>query len=287
MIESASSAVRSLPNVRQASCTFQSDARLANASAPPTALIATDPPYFAQIGYADLSDYFYIWLRRALSEVHPELFATVASPKTDELIAAPFRHGGSVPDATKYFVEGFTETFHSLQAAMKPSLPMLIVYAHRQEESDEEGVASSTAWNAMLSAIIAAGLRIVGTWPLHATTTNRQIGQGTNSLASYMVLVCRPQEAAARPTDRQGFVAALHAELPRAVRKLQEGDIHRRSWAGGDRAGDGGVLALLPCDRALGWVHDGRFGAQPDQPGVGRGARRVRRRPRQGDPAGP
>ena len=102
---------------------------------------------------------------------------------------------------------------------------MLIVYAHRQEESDGDGVASSTAWDAMLSAIIAAGLRIVGTWPLHATTTNRQIGQGTNSLASYMVLVCRPQEAAAKPTDRQGFVAALHAELPRAIRKLQEGDI--------------------------------------------------------------
>ncbi len=225
MIESASSAVRSLPDIRQQSSTFQSDARLANASAPSTALIATDPPYFAQIGYADLSDYFYIWLRRALSEVHPDLFATVASPKTDELIAAPFRHGGSLPDATKYFVEGFTETFHSLQAAMEPSLPMIIVYAHRQEESDEDGVASSTAWDAMLSAIIAAGLRIVGTWPLHATTSNRQIGQGTNSLASYMVLVCRPQEVGARPTDRQGFVAALHAELPRAIRKLQEGDI--------------------------------------------------------------
>jgi len=225
MIESASSAVRSLPNVKHKSSTFQSDARVVNTSTPSKALIATDPPYFAQIGYADLSDYFYIWLRRALSAVHPDLFVTVASPKTDELIAAPFRHGGSLPDATKYFIEGFTETFDNLQVAMNAALPILIVYAHRQEESDGDGVASSTAWDAMLSAILAAGLRIVGTWPLHATTTNRQIGQGTNALASYMVLVCRPQEVTAKPTDRQGFVAALHAELPRAIRKLQEGDI--------------------------------------------------------------
>jgi putative DNA methylase len=157
--------------------------------------------------------------------VHTDLFATVATPKVDELIAAPHRHGGNMTRATEYFVQGFTEAFHGLHGAMRPGLPMLIVYAHRQEESDSQGVVSSTAWDAMLSAIMAAGLRIVGTWPIHATTTNRQIGQGTNSLASYKVLVCRPQEALAKPTDRQGFVAALHAELPRAIRKLQEGDI--------------------------------------------------------------
>ena len=188
-------------------------------------LVATDPPYFAQIGYADLSDYFYPWLRRALGAVHPDLFETVAAPKSGELIAAPYRHGGSMAKATEYFVDGFTQTFQALQKAMKPGFPMLIVYAHRQDESDAAGETSSTAWDAMLSAIIGAGVRIVGTWPIHATTPNRQIGQGTNSLASYMVLVCRPQELTARPTDRQGFVAALHAELPRAIRKLQEGDI--------------------------------------------------------------
>jgi putative DNA methylase len=224
-VVSSSTAIRSLPHRAVPSRTLMMDARVAARELPGAALVATDPPYFAQIGYADLSDYFYVWLRRALAGVHPDLFATMATPKSDELIAAPHRHGGSVAQATKYFVDGFTETFHSLQEASRPGLPMLIVYAHRQEESNSDGVASSTAWDAMLSAIIAAGLRIVGTWPLHATTTNRQIGQGTNSLASYMVLVCRPQEAAARPTDRQGFVAALHAELPRAIRKLQEGDI--------------------------------------------------------------
>ena len=217
--------LRTLPVAATPSRTFQSDARVAGGRIGSPALVATDPPYFAQIGYADLSDFFYVWLRRALGRVHPDLFATVATPKADELIAAPYRHGGSKAEATTYFVEGFTDAFHSLAAASVPDLPMLVVYAHRQEESDGDGVATSTAWDAMLSAIIAAGLRIVGTWPVHATTSNRQIGQGTNALASYMVLVCRPQETTARSTDRQGFVAALHAELPRAIRKLQEGDI--------------------------------------------------------------
>lgn len=224
-MEGAARGLRSLPHRGSASRTFQSDARVAGGRLGSPALVATDPPYFAQIGYADLSDYFYVWLRRALGGVHPDLFATVATPKADELIAAPYRHGGSRVQATKYFVDGFTEAFHSLTAASAPGYPMLIVYAHRQEESDGDGVVMSTAWDAMLSAILAAGLRIVGTWPIHATSSSRQIGQGTNALASYMVLVCRPQEVTARSTDRQGLVAALHAELPRAIRKLQEGDI--------------------------------------------------------------
>jgi putative DNA methylase len=225
LIDSVASGLRALPLPSVPSRTFQADARVAGPRFGEPALVATDPPYFAQIGYADLSDYFYVWLRRALAGVHPDLFTTVATPKADELIAAPHRHDGSLAKATVYFVEGFTETFHNLLATSANGLPMLIVYAHRQEESDGEGGVTSTAWDAMLSAVIAAGLRIVGTWPIHATTSNRQIGQGTNALASYMVLVCRPQEATAKPTDRQGFLAALHAELPKAIRKLQEGDI--------------------------------------------------------------
>lgn len=223
-LESASRGIRTVP-LGRSSRVFQGDARKAGASLASRGLIATDPPYFAQIGYADLSDFFYVWLRRGLGAVHPDLFGTIATPKGDELIAAPYRHGDSMVEATKYFVKGFTEAFRSLSAASLPGLPMLIVYAHRQEESDGDGAVTSTAWDAMLSAIIAAGLRVVGTWPIHGTTSGRQIGLGTNALASYMVLACRPQEVAARPTDRQGFVAALHAELPRAIRKLQEGDI--------------------------------------------------------------
>jgi putative DNA methylase len=223
-VDSVGRAALALPSAKPAQ-TFQSDARVAGGRVGSPALIATDPPYFAQIGYADLSDYFYVWLRQALAGAHPDLFATVATPKTDELIAAPHRHGGSRAEATKYFVEGFTEAFRSLSAASAPGLPILIVYAHRQEESDGDGVATSTAWDAMLSAILAAGMRVVGTWPIHATTSGRQIGIGTNALASYMVLVCRPQEATARTTDRQGLVAALHAELPKAIRKLKGGSI--------------------------------------------------------------
>ncbi|MGI8808041.1 MAG: DUF1156 domain-containing protein [Acidimicrobiales bacterium] len=223
-LESAGRGIRTVP-LSRSSRVFQSDARKAGAELPTGGLVATDPPYFAQIGYADLSDFFYIWLRRGLRLVHPDLFATLATPKADELIAAPYRHDDSMSQATKYFVAGFTEAFQHLSKACLPNLPMLIVYAHRQEDAEGDGTVTSTAWDAMLSAILAAGLRIVGTWPIHGTTSGRQIGLGTNALASYMVLVCRPQEATARPTDRQGLVAALHAELPRAIRKLQEGDI--------------------------------------------------------------
>jgi putative DNA methylase len=215
--------LRSLPQTVRPARVFQADARVAAGKLDGPLLIATDPPYFAQIGYADLSDYFYQWLRRALARVHPDLFATVATPKADELIAASYRQGGKEA-ATRYFIQGFTETFHHLARAAEADLPLLIIYAHRQEESDGDGL-SSTAWDAMLTAILQAGLRIVGTWPIHATGSSRQIGLGTNALASYVVLVCRPQEVGARVIDRQGFVAAMRADLPRAIRKLQEGAI--------------------------------------------------------------
>lgn len=188
-------------------------------------LVATDPPYFAQIGYADLSDYFYVWHRRALRDVHPDLYATVATPKGPELIAAPYRHGGSKAAAAKAFVDGYTETFSALKETSDPKLPMLIVYAHRQEEQGESGGATSTAWDAILTAVLRAGLTIVGTWPIWATYSARQIGLGTNAVSTYVVLVCRPARADARVVDRQGFLGALRVELPRAIRHLQEGAI--------------------------------------------------------------
>ena len=221
-----SGTARALPHfAATASTTFQADARVARQHLSVPVLIATDPPYFDQISYADLSDFFYVWLRRSLSRLHGDLFGTLATPKKDELIAVPARYGQASDKTVTYFIDGFTRTFSSLSERMAPDLPMLIVYAHKQEDSDDEGALSSTAWDAMLSAILSAGLRIVGTWPIDATSGSRQIGQDANALASYMVLVCRPQVAAAKPTDRQGFVAALHAELPRAIRKLQEGDL--------------------------------------------------------------
>jgi len=222
-LDSIERALLSLPLSSGPAQVFQSDARVAARSLDRPVLLATDPPYFNQIGYADLSDYFYMWLRPALAGVHPDLFATMATPKRPELIAAPYRHGGKEA-ATRYFIEGFTEAFDQLAVASAPDLPMLVVYAHKQEES-QNGQVSSTAWDAMLTALLGAGLRIVGTWPIHATTSNRQIGIGTNALASYVVLVCRPRAVGAKVVDRQGFLGALRAELPRAVRKLQEGAI--------------------------------------------------------------
>jgi putative DNA methylase len=224
LLESELRGLRVLPGVDLPAQTFQADARTAGNALSQRILLATDPPYFAQIGYADLSDYFYVWLRRALIKVHPDLFTTVATPKADELIAAPYRHGGSTAAATRYFVSGFTEAFRHLAEAAVSDVPLLVIYAHR-EEGSESGSVSSTAWDAMLTAILAAGLRIVGTWPIHATGSSRQMGLDTNALASYVVLVCRTQLPSAKVVDRQGFIAALHAELPKAIRKLQEGAI--------------------------------------------------------------
>lgn len=142
-VQTVASGLLSLPLESRSAKVVQADARAANAVVPAgTALLATDPPYFDHIGYADLSDYFYVWHRRALRAVHPDLFATITTPKDSELIAAPYRHGGSGEAARRYFVEGFTETFRSLRAASRPDLPIIVVYAHRQEESEEVSLAS-------------------------------------------------------------------------------------------------------------------------------------------------
>ncbi len=199
----------------------QRDARAAgDLVAEGSALVATDPPYFAQIGYADLSDYFYLWHRLALAAEFPELYGTMTVPKEGELVAMPHRHvdAGAAYD---YYVDGFTETFRNLAAAQRPDLPMVVIYAHRQEESDGEDGLTSSAWDALLEAMLRAGVGVVGTWPIHATSSSRQIGQGTNALASYVVLVCRPRVVNAGITDRPGFVRALRDELPPAMAALQ------------------------------------------------------------------
>ena len=183
----------------------------------PVAII-TDPPYFDQIGYADLSDFFYVWHRKALRDVHPDIYATIVTPKDPELIATPYRHDGSKEAAAKYFVNGFTEVFTALKEA-SGDFPILIVYAHRQEESSSLGKAS-TGWDAMLEAVLAAGLTIEGTLPIRGTGSSRQIGQGTNSLASYIVMVCRPTLESASPGSIADFRSTLRARLPKAAAEL-------------------------------------------------------------------
>lgn len=182
-------------------------------------VIVTDPPYFDQIGYADLSDYFYVWHRKALRKVHPDIYSTIVTPKDEELIATPYRHSGSKEAAAKHFVEGFTETFRSLKTVSTTDHPILIVYAHRQEENTSLGTAS-TGWDAMLEAVLAAGLTIEGTLPIRGTGSTRQIGQGTNSLASYVVMVCRPRAGGSSPGSIADFRAALRTRLPAAAESL-------------------------------------------------------------------
>lgn len=198
----------------------RADARVTKPSAP--ALVATDPPYFDAIDYADLSDYFYLWHRRALRVVHPDLYATVATPKTGELIASASRSGNDKNAARNYFIDGFTETFKNLQESLKAGLPMLVVYASKEQKAGRE---EETRWSAILTAMVAADLEITGAWPIHGTGTTRMIGQGANAVASYIVMVCRPRSDNAGTTSLADFNRALRRELGPAVRDLQAASI--------------------------------------------------------------
>jgi putative DNA methylase len=208
-----------LPTGAEPSIVRQADARSTATKVNRPVVVITDPPYFDQIGYADLSDFFYVWHRQALRRVHPDLYGTIVTPKDEELIATPHRHEGRKEAAAHYFVDGFTETFRSLKTVATTDHPVLIVYAHRQEESSSLGSAS-TGWDAMLEAVLAAGLNIEGTLPIRGTGSTRQIGQGTNALASYIVMVCRPRTDSASPGTIADFRAALRTRLPDAADAL-------------------------------------------------------------------
>lgn len=202
----------------------QLDARALGRHVEGGCLIATDPPYFNNINYADLSDFFYVWLRRALRESDPGLFATMATPKSRELIANPARHGGSKQDADLYFRAGFSEVFGQARELSHPSLPVIVIYAYKQQESDEAGTAS-TGWDAMLDGLLSAGLGVVGTWPIYGSRLAKMIGVGANALASYTVLVCRPRDPAAPIATRREFVDALAGELPQALHDLTSASV--------------------------------------------------------------
>lgn len=204
---------------------YLADARSAVPSNGGPRLIATDPPYFDQIGYADLSDYFYLWHRRALRRVHPDLYATISAPKAGELVALAERHDGSRSAAKDYFVEGFCETFKALGKATSASdLPMLVVYAFKEQSArDSSGV--PPGWEAILEAVVAAGLMVTGTWPIRGARAARMIGVGTNSLATYVVLVCRSRAPAATKITKTDFVRKLRDELSDSVVELQHANI--------------------------------------------------------------
>jgi putative DNA methylase len=187
-------------------------------------LVSTDPPYYDNIGYADLSDFFYVWLRRSLKIVFPDLFGTLAVPKTEELVATPYRHG-SKEKAETFFLDGMTKAMRRLAEQTHPGFPVTIYYAFKQAESDGNDGMTNTGWDTFLAAVIQAGFAITGTWPMRTELSNRMISSGTNALASSIVLVCRRRADNAPTVTRREFVTALKAELPQALVHLQRGNI--------------------------------------------------------------
>jgi putative DNA methylase len=187
-------------------------------------LISTDPPYYDNVGYADLSDFFYVWLRRSLAPTYPELFSTMLTPKSAELVADPFRCDGDKAKSEERFEEGFERAFANLRKTADPAYPLTVFYAFKQSERDESGVAS-TGWETMLAGLLRSGFAVTATWPMRTELGNRMRNQASNALASSIVLACRPRSETAGITDRRGFLAALHAELPKALRELQQGNI--------------------------------------------------------------
>lgn len=188
-------------------------------------IVSTDPPYYDNIGYADLSDYFYIWMRFSLKEIYPELFGTMLVPKAEELIADQYRHEGGAQAAKQFFEEGMIKACKQIYQYVSDDYPVTIYYAYKQSDTDAStNGTASTGWETMLTAIIKAGFVITGTWPMR---TERETGlkAHVNALASSIVLVCRKRVDTAPQTTRRQFVAALRREIRPALKKLQDSNI--------------------------------------------------------------
>ncbi len=201
---------------------LQGDARCSGAE---QGAWATDPPYYDNIGYADLSDYFYIWLRLILRDIYPGLFSTMLTPKVAELIASPYRHAGSKSRAEAYFESGFVDVFAAARPRHSGDVPLSMFYAFKQAESENETALASTGWSTMLEGLAASGWMVTATWPMRTERLGRSTSIGTNALASSVVLACRPRPETAGVTDRQGLIRALQHELPGPLRELQKAHI--------------------------------------------------------------
>ncbi len=192
--------------------------------------IATDPPYYDNIGYADLSDFFYVWLRKSLHGIYDELFATMLVPKAEELVATPFRFDGDKKQAKAFFERGMLRTIGRTKSLQSPDYPLTVYYAFKQAERSKEeksGIVSivSTGWETMLEALLKSGFGIVGTWPLRTESPGRSVAQNTNALASLIVLACRKRPETAATVTRRNFLQELKRELPSALRTLQKQNI--------------------------------------------------------------
>ncbi len=187
-------------------------------------VVSTDPPYFDNIGYADLSDFFYVWLRRSMRQVFPQLYATLAVPKAEELVATPYRHGGK-EKADNFFLGGMTNVMRRLAEQAHPGFPVTIYYAFKQAETGGDGSTASTGWETFLDAVIRAGFSVTGTWPMRTERGARSMSIRNNALASSIILACRPRLSEAPTATRRQFLAALESELPQALNQLQAGNI--------------------------------------------------------------
>lgn len=210
----------------------QSDASTQNISI--DKVISTDPPYYDNIGYADLADFFYVWMRRSLRAIYPNLFATLAVPKAEELVATPYRHG-SKENAEVFFLDGMTQAIHNMAEKGHPAFPVTIYYAFKQVET-KDGSTSSTGWETFLEAVISAGFSIDGTWPMRTELANRMIASGTNALASSVILVCKRRVSEADSISRREFQRELREQMPDALEAMIGGET--------------GVTPIAPVDLA-------------------------------------
>ena len=216
-----SNVVYSLPCHNRGSSAFQMDA--ATQSSSQDKVVSTDPPYYHYIGYADLSDFFYIWLRRSIRPLFPDLFSTLTVPKAEELIATPYRHG-NMEKADEFFLVGMTKAIRRLVEQCHPGFPVSIYYAFKQSETKGRSAGGRTGWESFLDAVIRSGFTLTGTWPMRTEYTGN-LKKGTNALASSIVLVCRRRSKDAPLATRREFVSALRTELPTALAHLQSGNI--------------------------------------------------------------
>lgn len=214
---SVSGVIKGIPDIDQIpGIVEQSDA--ATQSISTNKVISTDPPYYDNIGYADLADFFYVWMRKSLRSIYPTLFSTMAVPKAEELVAIPYRHADK-DEAETFFLNGMTQAVHNMAEKGHPGFPVSIYYAFKQSET-KEGSTSSTGWETFLEAVIRAGFSIDGTWPMRTEMGNRMIGSGTNALASSVVLVCKKRDLKAPTVSRRQFQRELREEMPESLEAM-------------------------------------------------------------------
>jgi putative DNA methylase len=188
-------------------------------------VVSTDPPYYDNIGYADLSDFFYVWLRKSLKPIFPALYATLAVPKAEELVATPYRHGGK-QEAETFFLDGMTQAMHNLAEKAHPAFPVTIYYAFKQSDTQDGEGTHNTGWVTFLEAVLQAGFALTGTWPMRTELDRRMVGTGTNALASSIILVCRQRAADAPTVSRREFIRELNAVLPEALLDMTRGGVN-------------------------------------------------------------